>query len=266
MWDGFQPPHKSKLGLRDTYLVMRIYMKIKIITLAIFSSFLIQGCQTASTNIKHSYSPSYYSSSVIDIPATGETKTVEVGDSLISKDQITQIPSIDIKQPIQHQATNVGTTFMITSLPGRYTEKGSDINGKFYQANSDKFLINGRPFNSPCGVYVPNGQPTATEFYCLSPEGTPISYIRNGITYEKSATQVRDEISFKKELIYTGVSKSVISITYREFKDDLAIPAFSQDLKYDLTESKIVGYKGARFEIIKASNQGITFKMLKPLD
>jgi hypothetical protein len=241
-------------------------MNIKTISLAIFSSLLIQGCQTASTNIKHSYSPTYYSPSIIDIPAIGETKTVEVGDSLISKDQITQIPSIDLKQPIQHQATNVGTTFMITSLPGRYIEKGNDIAGKFYQANSDKFLVNGRPINSPCGIYIPNASQTATEFYCLSPEGTPISYIKNGIPYDKSSTQVRDEISFKKELIYTGVSKNVISITYREFKDDLARPAFSQDLKYDLAESSIVGYKGARFEIIKASNQGLTFKMLKPLD
>ena len=62
------------------------------------------------------------------------------------------------------------------------------------------------------------------------------------------------------------VAQNVVSILYREFKDDTARPAFSLDLKYDLTESKVVGYRGARFEIIKATNQGLTYKTLKQLD
>ena len=66
--------------------------------------------------------------------------------------------------------------------------------------------------------------------------------------------------------MYTGIAQNVVSILYREFKDDTARPAFSQDLKYDLSESNVVGYRGARFEIIKATNQGLTYKTLKQLD
>lgn len=70
----------------------------------------------------------------------------------------------------------------------------------------------------------------------------------------------------KKELIYTGVSKNVISLVYREYQNDLARPAFSQDLKYDLGEGRVIGFKGARFEVLKATNLGLTFKTLKHLD
>ncbi|MFM5853573.1 hypothetical protein ACET6I_20865, partial [Aeromonas veronii] len=38
----------------------------------------------------------------------------------------------------------------------------------------------------------------------------------------------------------------------REFSGDLARPAFNSDVKYDLSKSNVVGYKGAMLEIIKA--------------
>lgn len=72
--------------------------------------------------------------------------------------------------------------------------------------------------------------------------------------------------AYRHELIYTGVSHGTVSIEYREFLNDLARPAFSQELKYDLTDSSEIGYKGARFQILKATNVGIRFKVLKPLD
>lgn len=105
-----------------------------------------------------------------------------------------------------------------------------------------------------------------TEFYFMGNATTPLSYARDGIPFSKSVQQTRDELSFRKELVYTGISQTVVNILYREFKDDMARPAFSQDLKYDLSESKVVGYRGARFEIIKATNQGLTYKTLKQLD
>ena len=72
--------------------------------------------------------------------------------------------------------------------------------------------------------------------------------------------------SFKRELVYSGVSQNTISILYREFSDNMARPAFSQDLKYDLSQGKEIGFKGARFEVTKASNTGIVYKVLKALD
>lgn len=74
------------------------------------------------------------------------------------------------------------------------------------------------------------------------------------------------EGSFKRELIYTGISQNTLSILYREFKNDFARPAFTQDIKYDLSQSKIIGYKGARFEVVSVSNTEIVYRVLKTID
>jgi hypothetical protein len=245
-------------------------MKLKHITLIAASTFgilLMQGCAAVpSENLKRTYTPTYHSPSITDLPAVGEIKTVEVGESLVSKDKQTSIPAIDIEQAIELPAENLGVKFMLTALSGRYVEKGKDASGKYYEAKDGKFLENGKPTNIRQGIYVTDSDPQKTEFYALTKNSVPLSYPKNGIPFTKSVQQTRDELSFRKELVYTGIAQNIVSILYREFKDDTARPAFSQDLKYDLTESKVVGYRGARFEIIKATNQGLTYKTLKQLD
>lgn len=54
-----------------------------------------------------------------------------------------------------------------------------------------------------------------------------------------------------------------LKISYREFSNDIARAAFSTDVEYDLNESNIIGYAGARLEVIKATNTEITYKVLK---
>lgn len=64
--------------------------------------------------------------------------------------------------------------------------------------------------------------------------------------------------SFQRELVYSGVAKGVITILYREFLGGVARPAFSQEVHFDLSEGSEIGYKGARFKVLKANNLGIT--------
>lgn len=226
----------------------------------------MSGCTTVSENLKRSYTPTYFSPTISDYPAIGEIKTVEVGESLVSKDKQTTIPAIDVEQVVENPVENIGKKATLTALPGRYVEKGKDAFGKYYEAKEGRILENGKPLINRLGIYVTDSDPQKTEFYILTMDSLPLSYPKNNIPFTNSFHQTRDELSFKKELVYTGISQNVVSILYREFKDDMARPAFSQDLKYDLSESKIVGYRGARFEIIKATNQGLTYKTLKQLD
>ena len=235
----------------------------------VFVIMFIQGCTRArvSERLIRTYTQTYYSPSTSDYPAIGEIKTVEVGESLVWKDKQTTIPAIDIEQAIEHPAENIGLNFTITLLPGRYVERGKDAFGKFYEGKKGNLLADGQPVNrAEAGIYIANSDPKKTEIYVLPADLRPLSYSRDGIPFTRALHQERNELSLKKELVYTGVSKNVVSILYREFKDDIARPAFSQEIKYDLSEGKIVGYRGARFEIIKATNQGLTYKTLKQLD
>jgi hypothetical protein len=66
----------------------------------------------------------------------------------------------------------------------------------------------------------------------------------------------------QKTLIYSGKIGDRITLGYREFKNDIARPAFSNDVAYDLSESTVLGYKGARLEVLKATNTEITYKVI----
>lgn len=69
--------------------------------------------------------------------------------------------------------------------------------------------------------------------------------------------------SFQQTLLYSGKVGSKINISYREFSSNVARPAFNNDVEYDLSESKQIGYKGALLEIIDANNQNIKYKVIK---
>jgi hypothetical protein len=72
--------------------------------------------------------------------------------------------------------------------------------------------------------------------------------------------------SFKQELIYNGKSQNTIKLSYREFKDNFARPAFSKELTYDLSEGMIIEFRGMKIEVLEATNSGIKFIMRSPMN
>jgi len=52
-------------------------------------------------------------------------------------------------------------------------------------------------------------------------------------------------------------------VSYREFSDHHARTAFTNTAEYDLSESKIIGYKGALIEVLEATNQHIRYRVLR---
>jgi hypothetical protein len=71
---------------------------------------------------------------------------------------------------------------------------------------------------------------------------------------------------FRRELVYSGASRGTISLLYREYTDNMARPAFSQELTYDFTPGGEIGFRGARLKVNSATNTSIRFIVLKPLD
>ncbi|MFZ6721191.1 hypothetical protein [Undibacterium sp. Ji49W] len=96
---------------------------------------------------------------------------------------------------------------------------------------------------------------------CFSKEQcADIKYSLNNKVIKKSGT-----IS-QQTLFYNGKIGNRITLAYREFFNDNARPAYNNEVTYDLGESSILGYKGARIEIIKATNTEITYKILSGFD
>lgn len=67
---------------------------------------------------------------------------------------------------------------------------------------------------------------------------------------------------FKQEFIFNGKVNNSLKFIYREYIEDFARPAFTQELQYDLNDSSIIGFKGLRLQVINATNTNIEYKVL----
>lgn len=69
--------------------------------------------------------------------------------------------------------------------------------------------------------------------------------------------------SFQQELLYNGRSGNILKFLYREISGATLRFPFNQEIQYDLSDGKVVGFKGARLEIIEASNTRLRYRLLK---
>ncbi len=66
-------------------------------------------------------------------------------------------------------------------------------------------------------------------------------YLVNGVEIQPVSFRIGNQSikdGFKYELLYQGIDKGVVRIAYREYTENLARPAFSQDLTYTLESSQ----------------------------
>jgi hypothetical protein len=86
-----------------------------------------------------------------------------------------------------------------------------------------------------------------------------------GILYSPDGWKVEQRYSrdwVKKELLYSGKTGNTIEIGYREFRGGYAAPAFYQNLKYDLSESKTIRFQNFKIDVLEADNQKLKFKIV----
>jgi len=228
---------------------------------------LMGGCATTETTQRFAVAPK-----VVYFPAVGATAVAEVGQTLVSKGNLAIYPSIiisaDQSEFIKQPFANNRHSGSIKVPAGKYVKTSENLEGDFYRAQTG-FYDNAMariPF--PVGVFVPKDgkAPAVLYVYHETIGATGYEFGKSPVDYQSSTTESWSKDSFKRELVYGGMSQKTISMLYREYIDGTARPAFSQEIKYDLDEGKVIGYKGARFEVISANNTGLTFKLLKPLD
>lgn len=224
-------------------------------------AFVLSGCSTPTiqTNLR-----------LATIPEINSLSTVEIGQTIISKAFVKSTPAIMVPNetldPISPMPIPSGVFALSREdSKGKYYDSGVKVERRSWELIPAVALYKAVTAQSvgTVGVFVPHDKSRPAVGYASDGSvmgSVPIIGIQPSVKEEWS------QGAFKRELIYTGVSKNVISILYREFKDDIARPAFTQDIKYDLSDSKIIGYRGARFEVTEATNTGITYKVLKTID
>ncbi len=145
--------------------------------------------------------------------------------------------------------------------PGYYLREGEDVKNEFYRPEPgaeggrvDKSAL-ADPYKT---MMVPKGQNTVCGVSVLNAK-----VCEKNVTLERMMRPALTEDGFQQTLLYSGRIGSKINISYREFSNSIARPAFNNDVEYDLNESMTIGYRGAEIEILEATNRLIRYRVVR---
>ena len=168
------------------------------------------------------------------VPRVGTVATRSVGDSLVKQETGFLVTELSILAD-----TKVGKTIVPMGPKTYYDQNATGI--WYYEKNKYYFYLR-RSDNQ----------------ICIEETGE-CATVPHSVEKRLSTVSVN---SFQQTLLYNGRIGNKVAFAYREFSNDVARAAFNNNVEYDMTESTIIGYKGARLEIIKATNTEITYRVL----
>lgn len=225
---------------------------MKKILLAGLIGFALVGCVS---DIKYNYVPEVTQKSYPDLNVV---TTTYIGDDMVRQGNVKTMDVISF--PVTTQVNKFWNSYIIDA--GDYPKLGEDNKYLFFAAKS----VNGnsivKSFDipaAPIGIRV--SKDSSKNEVCMSfSTGTDFCENHKQFTYKK--VSVTNQNGFQQTLIYNGKVGNKINIGYREYNDDMARPAFSNNAEYDLSRSTVIRYKGAVIEVLQATNQHIKYKVI----
>ncbi len=206
----------------------------------LFLSFFLTSCSTFVNAVNSTSLNKVY-------PETETVANKEVGISLVTKEVGFLYKGLIINKD---QSIKPGTVL-------RELKKGEIFVNKF---DTKKYFLYESP-TATFGIAIDKNTGLQT-FYSITGASVVFAKLRNQIDFTQTTVPVKGKEYFKQEFIYNGKVGNGIKFVYREFEDDFARPAFTQELQYDLSESNIIGFRGLRLEVIKATNTDIDYKVI----
>ncbi len=213
-------------------------------------TLLLGGCAAPKFN---------YRATAVDIsePPLNELVQRSVGEEMLKQGKFALVDVLRVTE-------SVNPHWGITINPGIFRQTGSDAEATYFELGGRggdsgsveknwmvdplKVLMVKKDDSSICAVTILNAK-TCTDKY------------KENFKMEKRSVVFEDSV--QQTLIYSGRIGSRIRFGYREFSNNIARPAFSNDVEYDLLESRVIGYKGAEIEIVDATNQFIKYIVKK---
>ena len=183
----------------------------------------------------------------VDYPPVGKEVTAYVGDHMVEKGVIYEEQVLYVKQRVD------GALYDIPSY--EYPQVGFDDKQDFFSAIG---VIRGALSDPIEALAV--GKAEGSQVCVITTLGGSACYDAD---YERRGRVAETKNSFQQTLIYSGRVGDKINIGYREFSNNSARPAFNNEVEYDLSESKRIGYKGAQIEVWEADNSSITYEVLR---
>ena len=232
-----------------SYLIAGDPMKTLPKVLLISLLGLLYGCATGLT-------PALSKQEIVSLPEVDRIQTRELGDRLVGK-----------LERITMDSVRLNSDWATKELCWRWThyQGGNDeavgTNGKIRKFSPNEVYINGGILN---GTPLDRVATVAMAFISEDRLCWMTEAICAPIAIWERATYIDYSLPyFEQELIFNGRVDNNLKFIYREFSGQMARGAFTQEVQYDLNESNIIGFKGARLEVIEATNRNITYRLIE---
>ena len=139
----------------------------------------------------------------------------------------------------------------------RYAATDSTESGSLRLKNCD-------PFGSPSELLI---DPDGKGFWMFDRRGRLVQIKTGGEPLFQRRKGLRNQPQvFAAELIYSGLAGKVVQAVYREYVNDMARPAFTQELQYDLGEERSIAYKSLRMRVEDATISTIRYSVVSDSD
>jgi len=189
----------------------------------------------------------------------GEERSCSVGDVIVEGEVSPVLDAYEVLfdyQPPTKGVTHDEQPFMTKG--DRFTVVGID------SRNSNSLLLKPEgATGNPLLVHIfPDGRVNKGWIYSQGLVAAQGDWTKQQL-FQKSSSPSRGQGSFRAQIIYSGLLDKTLRAVYREFADDYARPAFSQELQYNLDESKVIAYRNLRIEVLRATNTALTYKVLE---
>jgi hypothetical protein len=85
------------------------------------------------------------------------------------------------------------------------------------------------------------------------------------VEYDRAEVAVSDGPSFRRSISYVGRTSTNLRFGYREFVNDMARPAFAEELTFEVptTFPDIIVFRDLQIEVLGVSNAGLRYRIVK---
>ncbi|MFC1762318.1 hypothetical protein ACFL6U_09585 [Planctomycetota bacterium] len=189
------------------------------------------------------------------IPPLNTESTAQVGKEVLHQGEVYQRAAIHLSEEIKF-----GKDGAYALTPGYYFRNGESIGWETYAPADGPDA--GRVKKAPGAI-------TLQGSFHYSNDGKTIGVITSfyqavntkakGITRTTRPSWSNDSI--QRTLVYGGKTGTKIKLGYREIWKNITRPAGDVFVECNLADSKVVEFKGARIEVIAATNKNIRYRV-----
>jgi hypothetical protein len=197
---------------------------------------------------------------IIDRPAIGAISTAELGETIVEKGNLRTYDGLILSNELSWGDGLILKKFRISPGQLRARQKDSKFTYYFSENMTSHDALLGTSLYTGGGLCQSNDKSGPVKGFIVAGRCN----MNWNHTPDVRQTQIYDVNSpgFRQELIYNGRVGDNLKFLYREFSGDLMRPPFSQDVQYDLNESTTIGFRGARIEIIDATNTRLQYRVI----